>query len=407
MKKQSEATDSTTELEQRAVYYTMSQYILEDMISADDPLAFLGTLLIKMKELVGGTPAIGIRRGPGIWDRLILDRATKAAQWEPNDLVKSLIYENIGRCPYVSYSDTLPCVNRCAESVLDVLKSSGIKNITVIPIKHIEGMVLEISNLALPENIPTYVGDIEGFMIPLILLLKQVLLLDTSKKLENESKLLSHILVHDIRNFFTSIEGSYFLLARDGNADVEALEIARTSLDDAKNLIQRVGNALTASVTIKTSTTNLRHVVEECIGVVTSQRNEIELDLKIVESATPENPYVLVDDLLLDIFLNLFNNAIDNTKHLQKCVQIEWNPWVMNSSFLHIQIKDNGSGVPDSILKNLSGRYRIRSEKGLGLGLSIVTRLIQRYNGSFWFERRMENDEIQGSTANIVLPLSE
>ncbi|MHA1637213.1 MAG: ATP-binding protein, partial [Candidatus Thorarchaeota archaeon] len=65
------------------------------------------------------------------------------------------------------------------------------------------------------------------------------------------------------------------------------------------------------------------------------------------------------------------------------------------------------SGVPDSVIQNISGRYRQKSAKGLGLGLSIVTRLVQRYNGSFWFEKRMENDVIEGSTANIVLVLSE
>ena len=80
---------------------------------------------------------------------------------------------------------------------------------------------------------------------------------------------------------------------------------------------------------------------------------------------------------------------------------------VDHTDSLHIRIHDRGSGVPESVIQNISGRSRIRSAKGLGLGLSIVTRLVQRYNGSFWIEKRVENGVIRGSTANIVLVLSE
>jgi len=410
LKGPSEDNESSSELEQKALYYSLSQYLLEDMISNNDPMVFLGSVLIKFKELFGGIPAIGIKRSPGIWDRLILDKTTKAAHWVPSDPSKSIIYESIGECDYISYSETTPSVNHCTKSVLDAIKSCGLNNITVIPVKLIQGMVLELVDLPVPDKIPRYVTGIEGFMIPLILSLKQVLLLDESKKLENESKLLSHILVHDIRNFLNVLEASHYILSHENKTDLhsnETIALAKSSLEDAKKLIERVGKALSASVTTNLSKTNLRHVIEDCISIVASQRKKIELDIKIFESTSPTKPYVLADDRLSDIYLNLFDNAIDNTEQEKKWIQIEWRPWVTNPSFLHIRIKDRGPGVPDSVIKNISGRYRIQSAKGLGLGLSIVARLVERYNGSFWFEKRVENDVIQGSTANIVLTLSE
>ncbi|MHA1930306.1 MAG: sensor histidine kinase [Candidatus Thorarchaeota archaeon] len=410
LKEQSENNDSSSELEQKALYFTLSQYLLEDMVSSNDPMVFLGSVLIKLKELFGGVPSIGIKRSPGIWDCLVLDRAIKAANWTPCVASKSMIFENMSELEYISYSDTSSKVTQCPESVLEIIKSSGVNNIVIVPIKHIEGMILEITNLPVPEKIPQYVTGLEGFMIPLILSLKQVLLLDESMILENESKLLSHILVHDIRNYLSALEGAKYLLTHEKNLDPDtnaALSLAHSSLEGAKMLIQRVGKALTASVSTELSDLNLRHVIDQCLDQLISQRTGVQLDMNIHGSVNPVSPIVLADDLLPEIFLNLFNNAIDNTKQDDKWIQIDWSPWISNPSFLHIRIHDRGSGVPDSVIQNISGRYRQKSAKGLGLGLSIVTRLVQRYNGSFWFEKRMENDVIEGSTANIVLVLSE
>jgi signal transduction histidine kinase len=42
--------------------------------------------------------------------------------------------------------------------------------------------------------------------------------------------------------------------------------------------------------------------------------------------------------------------------------------------------------------------------KGAGMGLSIVSSLIERYGGKIWIEDRVYDDFSRGSVFNILLP---
>lgn len=75
-------------------------------------------------------------------------------------------------------------------------------------------------------------------------------------------------------------------------------------------------------------------------------------------------------------------------------------------SFIFIQIKDNGIGIPaDELSKVFDEFYRASNARqvereGTGLGLSIAKQVIERHNGRIW----IDSEEGKGSLVSIELP---
>ena len=78
----------------------------------------------------------------------------------------------------------------------------------------------------------------------------------------------------------------------------------------------------------------------------------------------------------------------------------------MNENFCRIEIKDNGIGIPQEKASYLFEPFRrLHSEQaypGIGLGLSIVKRVVELMNGVMGVDSRKE----QGSNFWIELPLA-
>ena len=67
---------------------------------------------------------------------------------------------------------------------------------------------------------------------------------------------------------------------------------------------------------------------------------------------------------------------------------------------------DNGIGVPDNRKEAifLSGNRELKGSKGMGLGLSLVSKIMQVFNGKIWVEDKVRGDYTQGSNFILLLP---
>jgi signal transduction histidine kinase len=124
----------------------------------------------------------------------------------------------------------------------------------------------------------------------------------------------------------------------------------------------------------------------------------------VLEKKVPENlPVVNGDrDKLIDMLKNIFDNAVKFTPSGGK---ISLNASI-NDKHLHIGVKDNGIGIPKSMMSNLfQSFYQIdasttRMFGGTGLGLYMCKNIIDAHEGDIW----LESEEGVGTVVNLKLP---
>jgi len=119
---------------------------------------------------------------------------------------------------------------------------------------------------------------------------------------------------------------------------------------------------------------------------------------------------LLGDELLIDVFDNILNNAVkfsdDEVKEIivdiiLSKIQVE------DTNYLKFEFKDRGYGIPDDRKETLFERpyERNRSKRGMGMGLSLVKKLVDKYGGKIWVEDRIKGKYEEGS--NFVVLLKE
>jgi signal transduction histidine kinase len=71
-----------------------------------------------------------------------------------------------------------------------------------------------------------------------------------------------------------------------------------------------------------------------------------------------------------------------------------------------IEFSDNGIGVPDDRKKIIfmRGNRELKGAKGMGLGLSLVKKIINVFNSKIWVEDKVKGDYSKGSKFVILLP---
>ncbi|MDX1798654.1 MAG: ATP-binding protein, partial [Candidatus Lokiarchaeia archaeon] len=120
-----------------------------------------------------------------------------------------------------------------------------------------------------------------------------------------------------------------------------------------------------------------------------------------------EEIYVLANELLLDVFENIVMNAIIYNRN--EIIQIEVSISEITDigrKFVKLEFKDNGIGI-DDVRKNeiLQEKHeKSKNSKGMGLGLSLVSKLVNLYEGYMWIEDRIKGDYTQGSNFAILIP---
>jgi signal transduction histidine kinase len=134
-----------------------------------------------------------------------------------------------------------------------------------------------------------------------------------------------------------------------------------------------------------------------------------------VANVPPELPVVMVDaQQIQQVFLNLLLNAIDAMPNGGKLAVFAAEsksslPGVIHknppeeqpgTSFVEILISDSGVGIPADKLETIFNPFFTTKPNGLGLGLSIVYRIIEEHSGDI----RVTSRPSRGTQFCIYLP---
>ncbi|MBL6861375.1 MAG: HAMP domain-containing protein [Candidatus Pelagibacter bacterium] len=109
------------------------------------------------------------------------------------------------------------------------------------------------------------------------------------------------------------------------------------------------------------------------------------------------------EDQLNRVFINLIKNSEESIlENLQKNPNFKGNidiEIISNNDYIVIRITDNGTGITDA--KKAMTPYFTTKKTGTGLGLPIVTKIINEHSGNFSIKNKLDKN---GAIVTIALP---
>ncbi len=146
--------------------------------------------------------------------------------------------------------------------------------------------------------------------------------------------------------------------------------------------------------------------IKEAVEFLKENYHERIMDINIERIEPPETPcLVRANVLLLDMFDNLLLNAARYCENPIIFIRIAISKEIReNVNYYKFEIKDNAVGIPDDLKKTIFQEYKKSTKKGMGIGLSLVKKIVDSYNGFIWVENRVENDYSKGSNFVVLIP---
>lgn len=208
---------------------------------------------------------------------------------------------------------------------------------------------------------------------------------------------MSAILAHEIRNPLNSIRINADILIENpiiNDNQKKRIKIIQKEVDRLNNLVKdvlmftRQGNLLESEFNLLTFMKGFQVQLHDIL-----QEKNIELEINI-----PDIKLRGDIEKLKQVFLNLLNNSIDAIYQIGK---IEITALINGDNKIIIDIKDNGSGVPNP--DKLFDPFFTTKNLGTGLGLSISQNILRQHKGDLYLLRSKPTETI----FRIEFPLSK
>lgn len=229
--------------------------------------------------------------------------------------------------------------------------------------------------------------------------------LSTFHQTEETSRQLMTSLSHDVRTPLTTLIG-YLDAAHKGIVSGkdrdDYIEVARRKAHDLKEYIDVLfdwfklnSNEFAMELQTLEAAELTRDILIDWIPIFEDKQIEHSIDI-------PEQPFQVRLDT--DGYMRILNNLIQNVVAHSHADKIEIALSKKNNC-MEIVVTDNGIGIEKEDLKHIFERlYKCdkgRSEKGSGLGLSIVHQLVEKMNGTI----AAQSTQGSGTIFTLLFPL--
>lgn len=255
------------------------------------------------------------------------------------------------------------------------------------------------------------IRDVEGIVEYLLVIFDN---LSEQKKLQQQllqsSKMaavgqLAAGVAHELNNPLAIIKTYVDVL----NNEMKVVEVSDTfkiavaavgeNTDRAANIIDQLRNFARTSHE-KSEHININELLKKTMDIVRHQFKS--QGIKIIERYGKSVPDITGNtNKLQQVFVNLLVNARDAVQAMKNdgCVTVSTR---VKDKQIVVRVNDNGVGIPYDDLKNIFNPFYTTKEvgKGMGLGLSIVHRIVEEHGGSIFVESAKQ----QGAAFILTFP---
>jgi two-component system CheB/CheR fusion protein len=217
------------------------------------------------------------------------------------------------------------------------------------------------------------------------------------------------LLGHELRNPLSSLRSAIDTLKLQASpnqtANQELLALSDRQLRQLTHLIndlQDVARISQGKITLQKRRVALANIVSHAVETIMPLVNHNQQQLAV---SLPEQALYLEaePERLVQVLTNLLHNAV---KYTDRGGQL-WLRVKQNDNIVEIQLQDTGRGISPELLPKIFELFfqsRHGAAGGLGLGLTLVQRLVELHGGDI---RAFSPGPEQGSTFTIRLPLAD
>lgn len=221
---------------------------------------------------------------------------------------------------------------------------------------------------------------------------------------------LSAGLAHEIRNPLGIIKGSAEMLnQRMRTAEPLVAELAGYISSEVNRLSALVSRFLDFArpLRIETRACSVAEIVDRALRAVAANWNGPEI--KIDRRYDRELPPAAVDENLCEqVFVNLVQNAYDAMSATGGKLGVSIANGVRGDRRgIEVRVSDSGPGVPVELHEQIFNPFFTTKKTGVGLGLSIVSKIVDEHRGSIELVDRQKRSGESGACFVIFLPLAE
>jgi signal transduction histidine kinase len=212
---------------------------------------------------------------------------------------------------------------------------------------------------------------------------------------------------HDLRTPMTRLRGIAENALQSGRSPDEYRDALADCLEEAErvvamlNTLMDISEAETGTMRLEVTRVNVAGLLADAVELYADVADEKALT---IQQRAPDDLFVAGDrNRLRQVVANLIDNAI---KYTPRGGQIDLEA-AREGSRAVLTVRDSGIGIPPDELPRVWDRLyrgdRSRSERGLGLGLSLVRAIVEAHKGHV----EAASEPGRGSTFAIHLPLDQ
>ena len=225
----------------------------------------------------------------------------------------------------------------------------------------------------------------------------------------NRAEFYKDLCSHDINNILQNILSGMQLCKINLDDPHEIKSIIKIVIDQVmrgSNLISNIRKLSQIEGTkISFKRIEIRNILKKSVDYI--KQSYIDKKIKIKVDSVSEQLYIQANELISDVFENILINAIKHNKSAILEIEVMISrEQKLGVNYLRFEFKDNGLGIRDPRKENIfqRGYSKNKTAQGMGLGLSLVKKIIENYKGEIWVEDRVIGDFSKGSNFVLLIP---